>query len=279
MADLKSLGTMFKEDFGVDLPVSGHGGGPDSPFLITVDDAQHAVDVQAAVINLLARGQQLPWRFVSQEVIGATPVRTRTAIEICELTDLRFALETRRYYFDWGGPAAVSSIQILPMPTGFTDAHSGVALPYELGWLHLERAMDNEAETPGLGTSVQYGSSLVRGSVFVYDLGRRVESDDAERIEAEFQNSIEDVLRLVPESSVLGVNQLPSNSGKVWWRLALLAVPGKRTSAVLLSTIGGVFVKGRITWEAMDKQTDEIGLTSLRALVDCLDNSSALRRN
>jgi hypothetical protein len=202
---------------------------------------------------------------LSQEVTDSAPVRTRIRIQTVELTADQIFTEARRYYFVWGGPAANDPVQILPLPSGFTDARSGISLPYELGWLHFDGATDGEAENPGLGVTIAYVGAWAKGTIFLYDKRQHVDSTDQGRLEAEFRAAIEVALKAMPGSSVKALGPISDDSEQSEWRLALLESPKNTMSAVLLAAAKGFFVKGRIDWQASDKQTDKMGLACVGA--------------
>lgn len=258
----------FREDFGIDLPISGGGGGRESHVIVTANTPQHAVDVQAAFLRCLGRGQRVAWRYISQE-LRSEPVRSaRVQIERVELTDREVITEHVSYYFTWEGPAAESASSIPPVPSGYLDPRSGLMLPYELGWLHLDSVTDNEPDQYGLGVTVAYGGFGCRATVYLYDGGQHVDSADQDRLEAEFKRAVGDAVQVVDGASIRGAWRVPGDAGKEGWRLAILDLPDGQLSAVILGAARGVFVKGRVTWQANEEKLHDIGHECVRAIME-----------
>lgn len=273
MAEPESLRELFLRDFGIDLPITGEGGTVDSPFTISAESIQEAVDVQIQSLNCLTQGQGVGWRLLSQEVLGNDPVRTRVRIETVELTSEQIISETKRYYFVWDGAAAHESVQTLPGPSDFIDPRSGIALPYELGWLHIAGTTNFEAQRPGLGISVAYAGITAQATLYIYDQGDSIGPANTDRIEAEFSYSTRDALRAIEGSQLKGMGPVDNERGKSPRYLALIHAPPDRASAVFLSVHQGQFVKARITWLAEDSQTHSIGERVLKAVGNLFRNS------
>lgn len=265
----------FREDFGIDLPISGGGGDRTSPVVVTADTAQQTVDVQAAFLRCLGRGQGVAWRYLAQEGISE-PVRgARVQIERVALTDQEVVTEQVNYYFAWKGRVVDAGTQVPPLPSGYMDPRSGVALPYEFGWLHLDSVVDNEAEQPGLGVSVAYGGLAGKAMVYLYDGGQRVDPADPTRLDEEFHRAVGDAVRIMDGASISGAWQVPGDGGPATWRLAILELPDGQLSAVVLGEAQGKFVKGRVTWDGTEEVVREMGHACVKAIMDRIEPAAA----
>lgn len=258
----------FREDFGIDLPISGGGGDRHAPVVVTAATPQQAVDVQAAFLRCLGRGQCVAWRYLAQELIDDPFRGVRVEIERVELTEKEVVTEQANYYFAWQGPAADTALLIPPLPSGHLDPRSSLVLPYELEWLHLDAVTDNEAEQPGLGVSAAYGGVGGKAMLYLYDGGQRVDSADPVRIEEEFRRAVGDALRIMEGASIGGAWQMPDDAALAKWRLAILELPDGRLSAVVLGVAQGVFIKGRVTWDATEETLEEMGHACVRAITE-----------
>ena len=160
----------------------------------------------------------------------------------------------------------------LPSPSGFVDQRSGVGLPYQLGWLHLSGATDNEPDGPGLGWSVAYDSPGIQGTVYVYDRGETQESDDveSERVIDEFRSAVADALAVNPGAGVKHQAMFKDTSGRSRCLLAILDLPGESMSAVLLTVRNGCFVKARMTFDARMREYGRMAHESMEAFVDAV---------
>lgn len=76
--------------------------------------------------------------------------------------------ETRNFYFDLSA-VRLQSDEVLPNTYVSLGDRFGVSLPWQLGWFHFDRLIDNETDNPGLGMSVAYSAPEAKLMIYAYD--------------------------------------------------------------------------------------------------------------
>lgn len=270
MSATESLRERLHRQFGVDLPIRGGTGLAAAPIVVTSDALQDAVDVQVQVLNCLARGGGAAWRLVGHEIVGPRLVRAdidtlvvNAGQAVGRREAIHFALEALPV------DAATTS---LPPPSGFVDPRSGLRLPCQLGWLHLVAATDQEPDEPGRGWSVAYDSPVVQGSVYVYDRGEHLDSDDLEsaRVIDEFRSAVSDALADHPDAGIQHQALFKDESGRGRCLLAILDLPGNSMSGVLLTVWNGHFVRAHVSFDASVREFGRMARESMEAFVDAV---------
>jgi len=196
----------------------------------------------------------------------------RADIETVALHEHEVVNEKEARYFVLEALSADDTTFSLPAPRGFVDPRSGLRLPCQLGWLHLNGATDNEPDRPGLGWSVAYDSLAAQGTVYVYDRGGRLDSEDVEsaRVVEEFRLAVADEIDATPGSEVKHHALFNDPSGRGLCLLAILDLPGDSMSAVLLTISHGCFVKARILFDATEREFGRMAHESMEAFVNAV---------
>jgi len=270
MSATESLRARLYRQFGVDLAIRGGIGLETAPIVVTAETLQDAVDVQVQVLHCLARGGGTAWRLIGQEVVG--PRLVRTVIDALALkNDEVFGRQEAIHFVLEALPADMATAS-LPAPSGFVDPRSGVRLPYQLGWLHLAAAIDNEPDEPGLGWSLAYDSPGVQGTVYIYGRGERQDSGDvvSERVIEEFRSAVAGALTVNPGAEIKHQVLLKDESGLGRCLLAILDLTGDSMSGVLLTLQKGHFVKACMTFDASVQEFGRMAHESMEAFVDAV---------
>ena len=279
--DKTSLRVHLLRDFGVDLPIEGGFGEKDAPVVITEPDLQQAVDVQMKVLECHGKKRRVAWRVLDQQVMSLSSRVVRTSLETIEVTATEVVTQEEGLYFVFDALPMRSSTIDLPPPRGFEDARSGLRLPHQLGWLHYKRMIDNEAEAPGLGCTADYGVPGIDASVYVYNQGRRDIPDDvkSDMVIGEFLSAVRGALMVRKDKGAKVVNQgfVGGGVGPSTFALAMLELHKPMMSAVMMTSWNGHFVKGRVTWNASEKQLHNIAIESIRAIVEAVHPGPALQ--
>lgn len=99
MEDTLSLRELLKQDFDLDLPISGgSGNSKDNPIII--EPTRNPVDVEYAVLKCLGIGRNVQWKFLRQEFFTYNGKRMdKIKIEVVELTDTQIITTIENYYF------------------------------------------------------------------------------------------------------------------------------------------------------------------------------------
>ena len=278
MSETETLRELLLADLSTDLPIRGGSGNKAAPIVVTSPDLQAAVDVQMQVLRRLGAGRRVAWRLTEQEVLAPEQKTVRAAIETVAFTDQEVVTQQEELYFVLEALPANATTTSLPAPSGFVDPRSGVRIPYQLGWLHLSGATDNEPDSPGLGWTVAYDALALRGTVYVYDQRARLTSDDveSERVIEEFRTAVRDALGVNPGVEIKHQAMFRDPSGRGRCLLAILDVPGDSMSAVLLSARNGCFVKARVTFDATERHFGRIAHESMEAFVDAVRPGPAM---
>jgi hypothetical protein len=278
MSEPGSLREFLIKEFGIELPIQGGTGTEDAPIVITATDLQDAVDVQMQVLGCLGSARRVAWRLKAQEVTVAEQRIVQATIETVGYASQAVIAVHEAIYFGLEALPASSAATALPVATEFVDSRSGVRLPQQLGWLHRGHATDNEPADPGLGWTVTYDALTMKGTVYIYDRGEPLATDDveSERVIGEFQMAVDDALEVNSGAEVKhqAVFRDPAGCGRCL--LAVLDVPGDSMSAVMLTVRNGCFVKGRVTFDATERQFGRIAHESIEAFVDALRPEPAM---
>jgi len=275
MSATESLRERLRRQFGVDLAIRGGVGLETAPIVVTADALQDAVDVQMQVLRCLARAGGAAWRLVGQRVVG--PRLVRAVVETLTVKDDEVVGRQEAIHFALDALPADMATTSLPAPSGFVDPRSGVRLPYQLGWLHLAAAIDNEPAEPGLGWSVAYDSPGVQATVYVYGRGEcRVSGNlESERVIDEFRSAVSDALAVNPGAEIKHQALFKDESGRGRCLLAILDLPGDSMSGVLLSLQKGRFVKACMTFDASVRECGRMAHESMEAFVDAVRSAPA----
>ena len=179
MGAASGLRQQILADFGVDLPLEGGSGLLEDPYLLACESAVEAANAQLELLHILGKRRRQPWRLQGIEIAGGEDGSLiRAGIERLERHEKEVIAEQASCYFRFQQIRDPVSVLTVADAGGHVDPRSGVRLPFQLGWLHLDDATDNEADTPGLGWTVTYESAGMKGTVFVYDHCEPLTSDE-----------------------------------------------------------------------------------------------------
>ncbi len=266
------LRELLQRDFGVDLPISGGGGSPADPIVITTDTVQQAVDVQMQVHRCLGMGRQVAWRLEDPSIGDPARKQVRAGLETVAFLEDQVRTNSEALYFVFEALRDGSSTADLPAPTGFIDPGCGLKLPYQLAWLHLGAVTDNESATPGLGRAVAYDGLGIIGTVYVYDLRERLLSEDveAERVMTQFRQAVNDVLATNAGAKVTRQGVFRDSAQRGRCLMAVLDLSRNEVTMVLMTVRNGCFVKGRITFDASAPQFGRMAQDCVTAFLEAV---------
>ncbi len=256
----------------MDLPIRGGPGLETAPIVVTTEDLQVAVDVEMQVLHCMGKGSRAAWRLIGQEIVAPGQSLVRATIETAVAHEHEVVAHQEAIYFVLAALPTDASTTSLPAPSGFVDRRSGIRLPFQLGWLHLNGATDNEPGGPGLGWSVTYDGSALSGTVYVYDRQERQDTDDveSERVVEEFRSAVADARGVIAGAQVKHQAIFRDSSGRGRCLLAILELPGDSMSAVMLTVVNGCFVKARLTFSAAKREFGRMAHESIEAFVDAV---------
>jgi hypothetical protein len=151
---------------------------------------------------------------------------------------------------------------------GYVDPATGIFFPYEIGWTHLDKVVENESAHPGLGLTISYTALNITASVYVYSRNIKPfpEMFDLDFVSAEFDAAASDLPGF--NSSVRSADDRAlavSRGGTSYlWRAFEI---GAHQSVLALTTARRNYVKLRMTWLA-EPLFDEVASEFIDAVFD-----------
>lgn len=251
-----NLRQALKADFGIEVLVQGGCGLRDDPFVVEPCSATEATRTQLNLLRGIERGRGELWRLLQAESVA--PAVQRLRIKTILLTRDEIIDETRRYYFDVGQVDGVPDAGVPFIEWG--DPRTTFVVPYQIGWLHFDRAPANSQSKDILDTSLHYSSIGATATIYIYDSDDRLmreRSPDECRAE-ELENVCDEIRALQP-------NLEAPWSAHIVEPFAFQAfLSGKDMTIAGIAVLGGRFLKLRLTFfdepkmrELMDETVQE----------------------
>jgi hypothetical protein len=234
-----------------DIPLTGGRGRLDDPFVLASTTPADAAAAQLQVLQTLGKQQRWSWRLKSLS-LHETPAAPliEASVVLLKLRPGGPSLERAVYYFRLPEIADPSTVLRVHGAGGYRDRRSGLLLPFQLSWLHLESAVDHEATTPGRGCSGAYETEGVQGTVYLYDQGEPLATEDLDspRFHAEFVDATRQIKSVLPDAEYLDAGVTPGLQRRAV--IAIFRLPDARETGLLLTVRSQVFVKCRFSWQA-----------------------------
>ncbi|MFZ0569074.1 MAG: hypothetical protein WCD20_00305 [Rhodomicrobium sp.] len=242
------LHDLLLRDWGTGLPISGGSGqSRENPIIVTATDADTVALSQLLTLRGLGRGRGIFWRSISRALLGEQwPGVEQFKIKAVELTDTQVITQTENYYFNVSAmQSAGRTWQSLPLLIHHDV--SGLTFPYEIGWMHFDRKLNNEAQAPGLGTTLFYAAPHTRCSIYIYDRGYINIPNDVkdELVKDEFENAHGDITVEHPDYERWPD---PPKRNDCLRRFYRVGNEGYDVSLLVLTASRGRFIKARLTW-------------------------------
>jgi hypothetical protein len=236
------------------IPLTGGRGRLDDPFVLTSVTPADAALAQLQVLHALGKQQRRSWRLKGLSLYEAQDAQLiEASVVLLNLHPDGPTLERTAHYFRLPAIADLSSVLAVRDAGGYRDRRSGLLLPFQLSWLHLEHAVDHEATTPGRGCSGGYETEGVQGTVYLYDQGEPVTTADLDspRFLAEFADATRQIKSVLPDAEYLDAGVAPAGLQKRGAVIAMFKLPEARETGLLLTVRSRVFVKCRFSWQAV----------------------------
>jgi hypothetical protein len=236
-----------------DIPLTGGRGRPEDPFVLASATPAAAAHAQLQVLRALGKQHGRSWRLKGlslHEAAGAQLVEA--SVVLLNLHPEGPALDRTAYFFRLPAIPDLSAVLAVRDAGGYRDRRSGLVLPFQLSWLHLENVIDHESTTPGRGCSGSYETDAVQGTVYLYDQGQPLTTADLDspRFHAEFADATRQIKSVLPDAVYLDAGVTPAGLQKRAAVIAMFKLPDARETALLLTARSGVFVKCRFSWQA-----------------------------
>lgn len=240
---------MLFKDFNKNLPISGgFGQSVDEPIVITTPDPEDAALTQLEVARCIYGFNGRYWRLIERTAVPTDAGRIeKMSCEIKFIEDDQVITETRNFYFDLSA-VELRNDGVLPNTNIPLGDRFGVRLPWQVGWFHFDRLIDNETDNPGLGMSVAYSAPEAKLMIFAYDKGQSqaiIAQPDESAVE-EFNQSTRDFEVMHPNAEILreydhlGVRFKTYDENNVF-------------SVVLLAPLRDFFFKLRLTLDSANE--------------------------
>lgn len=191
-------------------------------------------------------------------------------VETKRLTSTEVVTEETNHYFDVSAlrskDAGAHDQRQAVMP-GYVDPATGILFPYEIGWMHLDKVVENESAHPGLGLTISYTALNITASVYVYSRNIKPfpEMFDLEFLSAEF-DAASDLPGFNPGVRLADDRTLAVSSGGTSYLWQAFEI-GAHQSVLALTTARRNYVKLRMTWLA-EPLFDEVANEFIDAVFD-----------
>jgi hypothetical protein len=158
---------LLNRDFGIEVRISAGTGRSEDPYVLEKCRAEEAALTQVQLLRGIGNGLGELWRIIEWAPLD----RLDTVTEVIRIEAVRFTQEKietsrRRIFFDIravsGHPNALHPLICWRGPM---DAPH---LPYELGWLHFDKVINNASGKGPLDQTICYSGTGAKASVYVY---------------------------------------------------------------------------------------------------------------
>jgi hypothetical protein len=186
---------LLKRDHGIDVRISAGTGRREAPYVIERCNAEEAALTQVQLLRGIGRGLGELWRIIEWTPYGVGKATEIIRIEAVRFTRTEVETMTRGVYFDtnavFGAPRALHPLLSWRGPAG------SPSLPYELGWLHFDKAIDNVSAEGPFDQTILYSGAGAKVSVYFYarpsNGGKVIRNAELERAaRAVFNPNLED---------------------------------------------------------------------------------------
>ncbi len=238
-----NLKSMLHRDFGLDLMITGgFGQSPDAPIVVTAKSYEDAALTEVLVLRGIGKGRGILWRILEKTIQKQeNSWLEKVKIETKQVTEEEVITQRENYYFTVSMPS--SRYKFLPMVVDIETSMTEFSLPYEIGWLHFDKLINNEPQNPGLGQTIAYGAPGIKATVYVYDKGLSniPKGVDSPIVRNEFKEAVIDMVKLNSELELMGLSE---ESDTI---ILQNVAQGGDQGFVAMMTHQGLFVKLRIT--------------------------------
>jgi len=255
---------LFKRDHGIDIKVSTGNGTSDDPYVVDNCSDVAAALTQVKLLRGITRVLSELWHIVEWK-----PCDIGSATEVIRYNAIRFTqtqIETTTHtaYFDTR--AVVGAPYLLHPLTAWRGPPGSPILPYELGWLHFDKAINNSPSAEKFDQTVLYSGAGARAGVNI-----TVRTDD----------NVKGVHHAELKNVVAMMRQLNPKIDETWpvFELGPFAMKfllsGSEMTAVGVAVSGTYLVKVRLTFFD-DLKMRELMNWTLSALATCVQNAAAV---
>ncbi len=237
------LREQIKRDFGLDLPISGgNGGSIEDAVVIETDEISEVSWVEMQVLRVVLGIRGWHWRCFDKQIVMSEKgeLIEKVKFEAKYIKDDLVSIDKRNFYFNLKN-LKIDDKKFTPLPS-ISLRNLSMVLPYQIGWLHYDSLIDNEAEYPGMGVSVAYSMPNSKATIYVYDkLEKLIDSkDNPTQFEREFDGAVSDFMAM---NSNMGEPTYHKSAGV----LSCVFVADANYSIICLGTYANKYVKLRLS--------------------------------
>lgn len=238
------LREQIKKDFGLDLPISGgNGSSLADAVVIDTDDISKVSWVEMQVLRVVLGIRSWHWRCFDKQIIISekSELIEKVIFEAKYINgDDLVSIDKRNFYFNIKN-LKIDDKKFTPLPA-ISLRDVSFMLPYQIGWLHYDNLIDNEAEHPGMGVTVAYSMPNTKATIYVYDkLEKSIDSkDNPGQFEREFDSAVSDFM-------AMNSNMGEPTYHKISNVLSGVFVDGANYSIICLGTYENKYVKLRLS--------------------------------
>ncbi|MDD3936164.1 hypothetical protein [Rhodoferax sp.] len=254
---------LLKRDFGIEVRISAGTGHRDDPFVVENCGAEDAALTQVQLLRGIARELGELWRIIEWKLCEVDSTTEVMRIHTTRFTPTQIETETRGIYFDTR--LVVGAPCLLHPLTSWRGPPGSPVLPYELGWLHFNEAVNNAPFAETFDQTIFYSGDGAKASVYVYD---RSASNAGGTRDEELKHA--SALLLNPE---LRDPWPVIEMGPFAMKFFLL---GNDMTAVGIAVCGPYFVKVRLTYFD-DLKMRELMKFTLSELGTCVHSASTVK--
>jgi hypothetical protein len=270
-----NLAERIRKDFGFEVSVIGGNGSRSNPWYIIDPDSERAALHTMQLLTAFSSIQNALWRLDKSQPLDEAPDQMRVVIERVRFQDEQPVAERLPYYVQFDMPAArVNPLTVL----GCVQPDVGLALPYQLGWLHYQGATESmPLDVSGRGYAAPYGAPGIEATVFLYRSGsalldsgladRKLDVDD---IAEEFA-AADKVVQIHSGSMAIGEEQtIHPELARLPWKIRTYTTTEGGTAYLMLTAAGDHFIKVRMSARP-DAKVGECAQASIEQVLHLAD--------
>lgn len=242
-----NLAERIRKGFGFEVSVIGGRGSRTDPWYIIEPDCERAALHTLQLVTAFSSLQNALWRVDRSQPLEEAPDQLRVVIERIRFQEDRAIAERVPYFVQFDMPA----MQVNPLTVlGCVQPEVGLALPYQLGWLHYQGATESmPADVSGTGYVAPYGAPGIEATVSLYRSGSglvdaRLDIDD---IANEFA-AADRVFQMHSGSMAIGDEQtVHPELARLPWKVRSYVTADGGSAFLMLTAARDHFIKVRMT--------------------------------
>jgi len=243
MGDM-TLRDLLLRDFGKELPISEGWGKKDDPIVITVQDSQEVSRTELEVIRYIAKVHGWIWRKVGHDVFADEDGRIEKIYIDVKYIENEFAeeviTEKRSFYFRVMLNENEDVVQTPKIE--LSGAFSDFKFPFNIGWIHFDKIINNEKVIPGAGFSIAYSAPFINGMFYVYRDDREVKilKKTTSSTQTEYSAIIKSIISHDKQAKII----IDEYDGVIF-RICYQTIKGY--SFIILAPYNDIFIKFRMS--------------------------------